>query len=187
MLAEERYDLRRFTADEVMRMVESGVLAEDERVELIEGELIVVTPQGPAHSSLTVVLRSRFERAYGARYHVRDHSPVVGTADSIPEPDLAVVRGDPREYLQRLPGPADVELVVEIAQSTLGADRRKAGVYARAGYGCYWLIDVAARRVEVRTGPTQDGVFTRTDVLSADATVTPPGTTTALPVAELLP
>ena len=94
-LATKSYQRRRFTADEVMRMVETGVLYHGERVELIAGELLVMNPQGATHSSLTVHLHRVLQRAYGSAHHVRDHSPVVGTTDSIPEPDLAVVPGEP--------------------------------------------------------------------------------------------
>jgi hypothetical protein len=84
----DRYPRRRFTADEVMRMVETGVLHDDERVELIQGELIVVRPQGPVHSSLVSLLRDALHTAYGGGHHLRDHSPVIGTVDSIPEEHL---------------------------------------------------------------------------------------------------
>ncbi len=185
-LVAETYARRRFTADEVMRMVETGVLREDERVELLEGELVVVTPQGPIHSNLTAKIHRCLEGAYGAGHYLRDHSPVAGTNDSIPEPDVAVVRGDLQSFFARLPGPADVPLVVEVSQSTTGIDRRKADIYAQAGYSAYWLIDVDARRVEVRTAP-RDGVYTKTEIVGSDGGVALPGVGTVLPVTELLP
>ncbi len=181
------YDTRRFTADEVMRMVDAGVLSPDERVELIEGELVVVTPQGPVHSTLTVLIHAVLQRAYGGGFHVRDHSPVAGTVDSIPEPDVAVVRGDARSFLAALPGPADVILVVEVAHTSLAMDRRKASVYASAGYETYWLLDVESRRLEVRVGRTADGLFTKTEIFADDAEVILPGTSSAVRIADLLP
>ncbi len=186
-LASEPYARRRFTADDVMRMLAAGVLHEGERVELIEGELIVVNPQGPHHASLTVHLHRMLERAYGADHHVRDHSPVAGTTDSTPEPDLAVVRGEPLAFSERLPGPAEVRLVVEVSHSTLAIDRRKARTYAKSGYETYWLIDVEARQVEVRTGPMPDGAYAKTEILTQDASVTAPGTASSLRVSALLP
>lgn len=183
----ETWPTRRFTADEVLRMLEVGVLSPDEPVELIEGELIMVPPQGPVHGSLSVVVRGMLEHAYGPGHHVRTHTTVQATPDSLPEPDVAVVQGSARDYLERLPGPRDVPLIVEVADSSVAIDRRKASLYARAGFPAYWLLDVQARRLEVLTDPTQDGLYRQTNVLSEDAEVIPPGTTTALRVSELLP
>lgn len=187
VVAEGRRETRRFTADEVMRMIEAGVLQEDEHVELLDGELVVVNPQGPVHSGLAVILHAALERAYGRGHHVRDHSPVRGTSDSIPEPDVAVVRGDARAFLARLPGPEEVPLVAEVAYSSLGIDRRKASVYARSGYTTYWIVDVEARRIEVRTGPQADGLYVKTEIVAEGAELHPPGASVALRVIELLP
>lgn len=186
MVSADTVTRRTFTADEVWRMVEAGVLRPDEHVELIQGELVVVTPKGPSHSSLTTVLHRRLEATFGASFHVRDHSPVEGTVDSIPEPDVAVVRGDPRGFLDRLPGPNDVPLVVEVAHTTLTYDRRKTDVYAAAGYACCWIVDVKGRRVEVRDG-LRDGVYTRTAIVGDDGALAVPGSTETVPVVDLLP
>ena len=101
--------------------------------------------------------------------------------------DVAVVRGHPRDFLSRLPAPADVVLVVEVAHSSLVMDRRKAGVYAKAGYDTYWLVDVEARRLEVRNGLTADGLYTKTEIFSDDAEVALPSTSALVRVADLLP
>ena len=188
-LAAETYQHRRFTADEVTRMVETGVLREDEQVELVEGELIVANPQGPTHRSIAVILHAAVERAYGAGHHVADHSPVAGTVDSIPEPDVAVVAGDARAFLSCFPGPADVKLVVEIAFSSQSIDRRKAAVYAKAGYAHFWLLDVAARRLEMRALPQADGVYAKTEIVDDAADVALPGAPAGarLRVADVLP
>jgi Uma2 family endonuclease len=181
----EPYERRRFTADEVWRMVEAGVLRADERVELIDGELVMVPPQGPEHASLTIELQRALQSAYGDDFHVRAHSPVIGTDDSIPEPDVAVVRGPPRNFRQRHPGPSEVVLVAEVSSSSLHADRKKASTYARAGYGTYWLVDVDNRRVEVRTLPRGD-VYTRAEVIDVKAPLALPASTKTLALADLL-
>ena len=182
----EPHETRRFTADEVMRMVEVGLLHADEHVELIDGELVVVNPQGPVHSELASRLHSVLARAYGEGHQVRSHSPVRGGVDSIPEPDVAVARGARGAFLARLPGPDDVPLVVEIAYSSLSYDRAKARVYASAGYGTYWLLDIEARKLEVRTEPQPEG-YAKTTVHGDDADVAPPGSGASVRVADLLP
>lgn len=181
------YETRRFTADEVLRMVETGVLVEGEKVELLEGELVIVTPQGPIHSALTARIRGLLERLYGDAFHVRDHSPVTGLADSLPEPDLAVVSGEPDDYFDALPSFEQVRLVVEIAVTSSAIDRRKARVYAAAGYETYWLLDVAAKRLEVRSGPIRDGDYADTKLVGHEAWVTAPGTSERVTVRQLLP
>jgi Uma2 family endonuclease len=180
----EHLGTRRFTADEVWRMVETGVLHEDERVELIDGELIVMNPQGPVHATSAVRLHRVLETSFGPAFHVRDHSPVIGTVDSIPEPDVAVVHGELEAFAQRHPGPADVALIVEVSDSSLRLDRRKADVYATAGYAMYWIVDVIARRIEVHTEP-KGGVYTKTEVVGDDGTVRAGERT--LRVVEMLP
>jgi len=177
---------RKFTADEVQRMVDSGILHEDEKVELIEGDLIAVSPQSSTHVLLTVIIRDVLARALGEGYFVQDHSPVQGTADSLPEPDIAVVRGSPRQ-LGALARAADTVLVLEISVSSRAIDRKKARVYAQAGYATYWLVDVDARRLEVRTGPTPDGEYARTEILGESAEVALPTLDAKLSVRELLP
>jgi Uma2 family endonuclease len=181
------YETRRFTAREVLRMVEVGLLAEDEKVELLEGELVVVTPQGPVHSALAAKIRRLLEHLYGDGYHERDHSPVMGLPDSMPEPDVAVVSGEPDDYYDALPSSEDVRLVVEIAVTSGAVDRRKARVYAAAGYQAYWILDVAARRLEVRSGPTGDGDWAETKLLEESAEATAPGTAERVTVRLLLP
>ena len=121
---------RRFTVAEVERMVETGLLAEDEPVQLIEGELILMSPQGPEHSAITEDLAERLRGAYRDVGHPRVQSPVLASDMSMPEPDIAVVRGARRDYLHAHPKASDTLLVVEIAMTSQRVDRTKAKVYA---------------------------------------------------------
>jgi Uma2 family endonuclease len=116
---------------------------------------------------------------------VQDHSPIDAGPDSQPEPDVAVVRGDPRDLLDRHPSGADLALVVEISVTSHAEDRAKAAVYARAGVPEYWQLDVPARRVVVRTEP--DGVEYRATRLVADGEEVVHGSGVRVPVAALLP
>jgi hypothetical protein len=108
-------------------------------------------------------------------------------SDSLPEAELAVVAGAPLDYEMRLPGPPDVALVVEIAESSVRWHRRKAAVYAAAGFRAHWLIDVDARRVEVRTKPQQTGVYGSVEVVDERGKLSLPALKTSLPVTKLLP
>lgn len=144
---------RRFTNDEVMWMIEAGILHEDDPIELIDGELIERSPQGPLHRSRTVRIRQLLEAAFGRGFHVQDHSPIDAGPNSLPEPDIAVVRGDVDGYSDRHPTGADVALLVEISVTSQRDDRAKVSVYARAGVQVYWNLDVPARRLVVYREP----------------------------------
>lgn len=187
MAVPEEIRIRRFTGDEVVRMLRSGVLSDDEPVELLDGELVVVSPQGPEHSSLTEAIRGVLEGLWRRGVHTRCHSPLEADPYNLPEPDVAVVRGAARDYLGRYPTAADVLLVVEVSRTSQTADREKATVYARAGVPVYWLVDLAARRLEVRSEPLGEGRYARLETRTEDDRVTVPGTDATLAVRDLLP
>ena len=147
---------RRWTVAEYHRMGEVGLLRADERVELIEGDVVAMAPIGPEHAGkvnyLNWVLHQRLNR-FGTAM-VSAQNPVVLDAHSEPEPDLAVLRWRDDFYQQRHPGPADVLLMIEVSDTTARADRRiKAPLYARHGIPEYWLVDLPGRRLEVYREP----------------------------------
>lgn len=176
----------KLTHDDVAAMVSAGILAEDEPVELLDGELVVMSPQGPVHASVVVALRRMLEAAYRESAHARDHSPIDAGRHSIPEPDICVVRGDWRAFQAHYPPGEDVILAVEIADSSHTTDRRKANVYAAAGVATYWMVDIPGRRVEVRTEP-RHGEYAAMRWISDDQEVALPGIDATLPVAGFLP
>jgi Uma2 family endonuclease len=185
MAATSQAPERTFTPREVMRMVEAGILAEDERVELIEGRLVIVSPQGPPHASLVGALADRLRSAYGAGYAVREEKPIE-LVDSLPEPDVAVVRGSQADYASRHPAAGDVLLAVEVAVTSQAVDREKTRVYARSAVATVWVIDVPARRVEVYGDPQPDGRYRVVQVLGEDDVVAAPGVAARWRVGELL-
>jgi Uma2 family endonuclease len=178
---------RPFTVDEVMRMLEVGILDEDEPVELLEGELVLMSPQDPKHANRAKQISRLLERLYGSGFDARCHSPLQIEGDSLPEPDVAVVRGDGLTFEDRHPEGKDALLVVEITSSSHGRDRRKAQLYARAGVPTYWLLDLPNRRLEVRTDPRPDGEYALTRLLGEAERVAVPETGEEIAVAELLP
>ena len=180
---------KRWTREEYDRMVELGLLAPDSHVQLIEGEILEMPPQGAPHSAIIGVvhetLRAIFE---GTPFHVRSQMPLVISDDSEPEPDLAVVRGQVRDYMRAHPIAADVILAVEIAGSTIGLDRRrKTKIYAQAGIPEYWIVALQEQILEVFTGPGAAG-YERRAVLRRGGSVSPTAKPDAkIGVASLLP
>ena len=143
--------LRRWRRVEYEGLVERGFF-HDERFELLDGLLILQEPQGSYHATAVELVRRALERAFDARFHVRDGKPVALDASSEPEPDLAVVRGDPRRYRRR--HPSKPVLAVEVSDTSLLKDRRlKAALYARAGIAEYWILNLGARVLEVYRTP----------------------------------
>jgi Uma2 family endonuclease len=146
--------LRRFTVDEYHRMIEDGFFAEDERFELLEGWIVAKMTRKPPHDAVIELIHETLRGMLPVGWHIRAQSAIT-MADSEPEPDLAVVRGAIRDYMGRHPGPADLALVVEVADSTLATDRDfKGRIYARAGIPVYWIVNLVDQRVEVYTTPT---------------------------------
>jgi Uma2 family endonuclease len=158
---------RRFTPSEVLRMLEAGILRPDEPVELLEGRLVLVAPQGPPHASTVALLGDRLRSAYGTGLAVREEKPIE-LLDSLPEPDLAVVRGSHLDYGSRHPHAHEVVLAVEVAVTSQAMDRDKIPIYARAGIPVLWLLDVPAHRLEVHADPRPDGRYRTVRVLGAD-------------------
>ncbi|MBA2450041.1 MAG: Uma2 family endonuclease [Chloroflexi bacterium] len=146
---------RRFTADEFEQMAEAGILGEDERVELLEGEIVAMSPIGTPHAWCVNRLGQIFARL-GDAVIVSVQNPVRLDDWFTPQPDLAVLRPDVSQA--RHPGPADVLLAIEVASSSVGVDREiKAPAYARAGVVELWLVDLVADRLEVHRDPSPIG------------------------------
>lgn len=186
MDAAEPLPTRRFTVEEVLRMVELGILDEDEPIELLDGELVVVTPQGPRHGTTSGALRDRLIALYAGRACVREDKPLVASRHSLPEPDIAVCRGRHADYRHRHPAGADTILVVELAVTSQQVDRRKLALYARAAVPVVWLADLVRGRLDVYTGPQPDGSYASVATLGLDDVVTPPETTEAILVSDLI-
>ncbi len=184
---------RRFSRAEYERLIDLGVFQPGEALELIGGELIVAEPQGAAHYTAIVKTARTLEAAFGPGWHARIQGPVGLDADSEPEPDVAVVPGDPDDYGRAHPSrPA---LTVEVSDSSLAADRQhKGSLYARAGLADYWVLNLPDRVLEVYRDPTPDSAapfgwrYARVEVFAAAARVTPlaaPGSSVL--VSRLLP
>lgn len=143
---------RRFTVEEYAKMGEAGVFRPGERVELIEGEIVPMSPQNPPHAFRTERLTSLLVMTFGKTHGVRVQLPLTLSGYSEPEPDFALVRLELGGTFERHPTSAD--LVLEVAHSSLSFDRgEKASLYAKAGIPEYWIINLAKQRLEVRRQP----------------------------------
>jgi Uma2 family endonuclease len=135
-------------------MVESGILTDDDPVELLEGWLVSKMPKNPPHRLTTRLIREALEGIVPAGWYIDSQEPVTFT-DSEPEPDVMIIRGQPRDYLDRHPGPYDLALVVEVADLTLRRDQTdKKRLYARAGVPVYWVVNLPTGRIEIYSDPT---------------------------------
>jgi Uma2 family endonuclease len=182
---------RRWTRVEYERLVELGVFQPGERLELIDGLLVVHEPQGSRHAGTIRRVLAALRRAFGDAWQIDSQLPIALDADSEPEPDVAVVPRAPGAYMDAHPSRA--VLIVEVAEASYRIDRGyKASLYARAGIGDYWIIDIIHDTVEVHrepeASPHAPWSYGSVATLHPPATVTPlaaPGN--AIPVADLLP
>ena len=163
--------IRRFSRDEYHQMARSGILRHDERVELIQGEIVTMTPQGTPHAAFIDFLDTQLQRAFGEQVAVRTQLPLALGEASEPEPDLAVVPGQPLDYVQAHPTTA--LLIVEVAETSLSFDRTdKAQLYAEHLIPEYWIVNIGDRQLEVFRNPSTSGYETH-QILRPDESVTP--------------
>lgn len=149
---------RRFTVHDYYAMAEAGILHEDDRVELIEGEIIEMSPINAPHASHVKRLNQLFMSRLGARVTLGVQDPVRLSEYSEPQPDLALLQPRDDFYQRSHPTPDDVFLLIEVSDSTVEYDRQvKAPLYARSGVREMWLINLGAGQVEVYRNPSPDG------------------------------
>jgi len=146
----------RFTVHDYHLMGEAGILHEDDRVELIEGEVVDMTPIGGRHASCVRELNRLLGKTVGDEMRVDVQNPIRLGEHSEPQPDLAVIRA--HKYAELLPGPEDVLLLIEVSDTTLAYDRNvKLPLYARAGIREVWIVDLPGETVERHTDASGDG------------------------------
>jgi Uma2 family endonuclease len=192
MAQTERVRTRRWRRVEYDRLIELGVLDEDEPIELLDGLMVVKEPQTSRHAGVINLVAAALRAAFGSGWDVRVQEPIALDDRSEPEPDVAVVEGSPRDYLDRLP--AQPVLVVEVAQSHLRTARGvKATMYARAGIADYWIVNLVNGVLEVcrepfRSDATRRWGYRSISTLRPGDVVTPLAAPAArIPVADLLP
>ena len=144
----------RLTVDQYRAMGRSGILTPDDRVELLEGWLFAKMTKHPPHEISKGLVQDALTTLVPALWFVGVETPIVAF-DSMPEPDLVIVKGPRRDYRGKAPGPREVALVVEVAEASLADDRSiKKRLYARSMFMIYWLINLVDNRIEVYSEPT---------------------------------
>ena len=189
----DRPEFHRWTRKDYGKMIDRGVLDEDEPIELLDGLLLVKEPQSSPHRTAVLLVAKTLERAFGDGWFVQVQSPIGLDGLSEPEPDVCVVQGSPRDYVRA--HPTRPALIVEVALSGLRMARgRKAAAYARAGIADYWIVNLVDRVLEVHHEPARPGPARRrwgyaaVETLGAEATVAPIAAPSArVYVADLLP
>ncbi len=163
--ARARAPRHRLTVADYHRMGDAGIFHEDDRVELVDGELFRMASIGSLHSGIVIRLESRFGALAGDRYLVSTQNPIQIPPYSEPQPDLVLLRPRADTYCGSLPRPSDVLLLVEVADSSLEWDRDvKIPMYGRHGVIESWLVDLEHRTVTVFRDPAQDGYRSSVEV-----------------------
>ncbi|MGH7385161.1 MAG: Uma2 family endonuclease [Candidatus Rokuibacteriota bacterium] len=183
---------KRWTRREYERLIDLGAFAPDERLELLGGQLVVREPQGRPHATGIRLVAGGLRAVFGPDWTIEAQLPVALDEESEPEPDIAVVPGGPRDYIES--HPSRPELVVEVALASLALDRgEKASLYARAGVADYWIVNLVDNALEVYREPVADPHwvhgwrYASTATLGRGDSVTPLALPdSAIPVSDLL-
>jgi Uma2 family endonuclease len=180
----------RFTVEQYEKMTELGIFTERDKVELIDGLVVSQMTKNRPHVVATQLAREALSGLIPAGWHLGKEDPIRIPGRSEPEPDVTVIRGEPRDYIDKAPGVTDIALLVEVAETSLDFDSTdKLRVYALAGVPVYWIVNLVDRRLEVYSEPDSGGYRAR-QVLTAGqhVSVVIAGTEIGrIAVADLLP
>lgn len=170
-----QFQQRLLTVREYHRMAEAGILTADDRVELLNGQIICMSPIGSQHAACVDKLDELLKQLLTDQALVRVQNPVVLGEYSEPEPDIAVVRRKLDYYAAGHPTPEEVYLIIEVADSSLEKDRiKKRALYANAGIQHYWIINLDKKEIEVYHTPIRDNYRSRQLHRAGDTVAFPP-------------
>ena len=155
---------RLITASDYDRMIEAGIYTENDRIELLNGEIIEIIPKGKRHASANDKVARFFYKLFDEDIIIRNQNPIILDDFSEPEPDIVLAKWDDKGYAENHPTPTDILLVMEISDTTLAYDREdKARAYSRNGIGQYLLLNLQKETIEDYREPSADGYqFKRT-------------------------
>jgi Uma2 family endonuclease len=146
--------IARFTVARYQKMIETGILTSEDKVELLENYVVLKMPRNPLHDGTIDLVKACMPPTIPPGWLLRIQQAIV-LADSQPEPDFAIARGTPRSFLLRHPIPTDIATLIEVADSSLLRDQYdKTRIYARANIPHYWIVNLVDRRVEVFSQPS---------------------------------
>jgi Uma2 family endonuclease len=158
------FPVRLFSVDEFHRLAETGVLTQDDRVELLDGVISPKMVHSPIHDATVSVAEQLLRARLVSGWFLRVQSSIT-LPTSEPEPDIAVVKGSPSRYAEAHPTAADIALVVEVADTSLSRDHRKALIYAAGHVPCFWIINLQSRTLEVYDRPDHN-IYHRHQILT---------------------
>lgn len=158
-----------FTAEEFERMGEAGILRQDARLELIEGEIIEMSPIGSPHAACVKFLTRLLYSLFGDAFIVGVQDPIRLDDFSEPQPDISLLRWRDDDYRERHPTPSDVLLLIEVADTTVVKDKTiKLPLYARSGVPEAWLVSIPEKRLEIYSNPV-GGIYQKAEVFGRGA------------------
>ncbi|WP_273445368.1 Uma2 family endonuclease [Neolewinella agarilytica] len=164
-----------WTLEQYEMMIESGVLGDTDKVELLFGKIVNMSPIGVSHSYVMQEMAEFMITKYRKKYICRQEQPVAFPLHSMPEPDYVLARKMKHRFRKKRPQPEDVRLIVEVADSTLGRDRGpKAKLYASYGIQEYWIINLIDHHLELHTEPTEKEGYESIVFFSRDETFDSP-------------
>jgi Uma2 family endonuclease len=166
--------IRLLTSSEYYQMMESGIIREGEKVELISGQIFTMSAKGIRHTVATSRLLKSLLMLVGERAIVRCQDPITLPNNSEPEPDIVIARLRSDDYLNSHPSPADVILAIEVADSTIKFDRdTKAQLYAAAGISEYWIVNLIDDRLEIYRQP-EGNIYTGVQIITPPRSINLP-------------
>lgn len=176
-----------FTVAEYDRMGETGILTEDDRVELVEGEIIEMSPIGRRHAACVGRLTDLFGRLLAEKIIVWVQNPIVLNDYSEPQPDVTLLRRRNDFYERSLPTPDDVLLVIEVADTTIEYDRQiKVPLYARAGIAEVWIVNLVDEQIEIYAEPMNDAYQSKREFKRGETINSPSAFNLMMGVDEIL-
>ncbi|WP_310427917.1 Uma2 family endonuclease [Chamaesiphon sp. VAR_48_metabat_135_sub] len=180
--------LKYWTVQDYYRMSELGILDPNERTELIDGQIIIMTAKGTPHVTTLQLLATNLQDQLGKSALIRTQDPIRLDNFSEPEPDLAIVKGTILDYNEHHPVPNDIDLIIEVADSTLKQDCEvKDKLYARSSIAEYWVVDIKNRQVHIFRDPTPTG-YTSQLILTETHSISPLAfPNLSLSIASILP
>ncbi len=156
-----------FTVSDYYKMAETGILSNDQRYELLNGEIFKMSPQKSSHTSITHFLFEEFLYQLNRTAECRSQAPISINNSSEPEPDIAILKNRKTRYRDRHPVPKEVLLVIEVSDSTLPIDKTvKKEMYATAGIPQYWIVNIPENQVEIYVNP-KNGDYEKTTILKS--------------------
>jgi Uma2 family endonuclease len=166
--------IRSLTSAEYYQMMESGIIREGEKVELILGQIFTMAAKGTRHTVATTRLLKSLLMLIGVQAIVRCQEPITLPNNSEPEPDIVIVRLRSDDYVNSHPSPADIILVIEVADSTIKFDReKKAPLYAAAGISEYWIVNLIDNRLEIYRQP-EESIYASIQIVTPPRSISLP-------------